>query len=176
MNTAKKLARLCPAPTPSTQVVVAAHKTEPKPAPVVVASNKPKPVPAPKRPETKQPTAAELTRIKEKQIRIMLSLWLRDWTSKNLQAYAKYYAPEFDGDGINRDDWLKKKAYLNKVYKEITVKALGINISVAGNKATVNFVQLYRSDWHRDKGKKLLELVFRQGRWLIVKEQWSALG
>lgn len=173
---ANQLAKLSPYPKETQQVMAAAvsdpaSKT-PKPAAAsssaISVDNKPSVSGA-------GASAAEIKRIKEKQIKVMLSLWLRDWANKDIAAYGKYYAAEFKGDGLNRKEWLEKKAYLNKVYKQITVKALGKKITIKGKRAKVSFVQLYRSDWHRDKGRKRLELIFRKGRWLITKETWQAL-
>ena len=109
------------------------------------------------------------------QIKAMLNSWLSAWQNKRLKQYMSFYARDFSGAGKNRREWRKHKAYLNRVYKKITVRAEEVNISVEGAKAKVTFVQHYRSDWHRDLGLKTLELARVKGRWLIRSEQWQKL-
>ncbi|MCB2226507.1 MAG: L,D-transpeptidase [Desulfarculaceae bacterium] len=109
------------------------------------------------------------------QIKAMLNAWLAAWQHKRLKTYMSFYARDFNSGGKNRRQWRKHKAYLNRVYKRISVRAEDVRISVAGDKAKVTFVQHYRSDWHRDLGLKTLELVRHKGRWLIRGEQWEKL-
>ena len=111
------------------------------------------------------------------QIREMLDGWLKAWEAKDLKKYMSYYAKDFrSASGMNRAQWAAHKAYLNRVYRRIRVKARRIRITlVQPDKAKVRFVQYYRSDWHRDVGIKELTLVKRNGRWLIVAESWRRL-
>ena len=128
----------------------------------------------PAAPEAK-PAAAAVVRDKSKEIEKMLALWIRDWQNKNLKRYIRHYSNSFHSNDMNRSAWLRHKAYLNKVYKVIRVKADKVNINVNGDKARVVFVQHYRSDWHRDVGIKELDLVYAKGHWRIQKESWRKL-
>ncbi|MCF8031571.1 MAG: L,D-transpeptidase [Desulfarculaceae bacterium] len=109
------------------------------------------------------------------QIKTMLNAWLKAWQGKRLKRYMSYYARDFRSSGKNWRQWRRHKAYLNRVYKKITVRVEDIQIKVHGSRATVSFVQHYRSDWHRDLGLKTLQLVQSKGRWLIRSEQWKKL-
>jgi murein L,D-transpeptidase YafK len=111
----------------------------------------------------------------EKQIHRAIEQWMAAWQAKKLKSYMSYYAADFKGDGKNRTQWRKRKAYLNKVYKQIQVRADKLSIKVKGNRAKVSFVQHYRSDWHKDVGQKTMVWMLIKGRWQIVREDWSRL-
>ena len=134
----------------------------------------PAPSKEPVKPSPK-PAATVKSRDKNQEIEKMLARWLRDWQSKNIKRYIGHYARRFHSNDMNRNAWRKHKAYLNRVYKVIRVKADKVNIKVDGNRARVVFVQHYRSDWHRDVGIKELDLVYSRGRWRIKKESWRKL-
>jgi hypothetical protein len=137
-----------------------APRIQPKPKPTVVAaaSRPAKPLVSP-----------------EKAVRKMLARWLRAWNRKNIRAYISYYDRSFKSGKMGRRAWRRRKAYLNRVYKIIRVKAKNVKVRVKGARARVSFTQHYRSDWHRDVGRKDLALVLRRGRWRIVSETWTAL-
>jgi murein L,D-transpeptidase YafK len=132
----------------------------------------PKLAPAPK-PAPAKPAAPPET--PDMKVRQTLAAWLKAWQAKNLRAYMRYYAPGFSGAGKDRRAWLRHKAYLNKVYKKITVRAENLKVRVKGRTARVSFVQHYQSDWHKDIGLKEMSLVHRKGRWQIIKEEWQSL-
>lgn len=111
----------------------------------------------------------------ENQIQRTIKQWMAAWQAKNMKRYMAYYAADFRGDGQNRTEWRKRKAYLNKVYKQITVSADKLNIKVKGDRAEVSFIQHYRSDWHKDVGKKTMVWVHKKGRWQILREDWNKL-
>ena len=111
----------------------------------------------------------------EAQIQAMLKGWLAAWQKKQLKQYMTYYARSFQGSGKNWRQWRKYKAYLNRVYKKITVSIKDVKIQVHGKTARVEFVQYYQSDWHRDVGLKRLELALVGNRWLIRSETWQKL-
>jgi murein L,D-transpeptidase YafK len=129
---------------------------------------RPEPAPAAK----PAPAAAPMP---EDQVRATLAGWIKAWQGKNMAEYITYYAPEFSGDGMNRNAWQKHKTYLSRVYKVIGVEAREVRVTVLGTKAKVVFVQHYRSDWHRDVGRKHLELVLKGGHWKITSERWEAM-
>lgn len=139
----------------------------------MLASWAPKP-PAPKPIKPEVPATAKSS--PEDQLKQAIKQWLAAWQAKKLKSYMSYYAPGFQGDGKNRTAWRKRKAYLNKVYKKISVQAKDLRIKLKGNQAQVSFTQYYRSDWHRDVGKKTMVWEFSKGRWRIVREDWSRLS
>jgi murein L,D-transpeptidase YafK len=139
----------------------------------MLASWAPKPkAPAPSQPASQaiKPAAGQ-----EDNIQRTIHKWLAAWQAKNLKAYMSYYAAGFTGDGKNRVQWRKHKAYLNKVYKNIRVRAANLRVKVKGNRAEVSFVQHYRSDWHQDVGRKTMVWELNKGRWQIVREDWNSM-
>jgi hypothetical protein len=184
---ARTLASWAPPLPPPPPVVVAAAKTAPPPAEPVVpaparepapAAQRPAPVAAPVPSAPAAPPAAPAASAKatpEDQLRQMLAQWVKAWEGKNLNSYISYYAPDFRAQGMDREAWRKHKAYLNNVYKIIGVEARDVRVEMVGTKARVIFTQHYRSDWHRDVGRKSLELVLRGGHWQITRENWEAL-
>jgi len=133
------------------------------------------PKPRTKAPPAPQPAKPAPQLSPERQVLATIQGWIKAWQSKNLGRYISYYAKSFKADDKNLRQWRRHKAYLNKVYREIEVSARDLKISVKGSRAEVSFVQHYRSDWHRDVGKKHLVLVNRGGRWRIVSETWQSL-
>lgn len=111
----------------------------------------------------------------QQKIQQMLAGWVKAWQAKNLRSYMQYYAPSFKSNNMNRRAWRRHKAYLNRVYKVIKVRVEDVKISIQGKQAKVSFVQHYRSDWHRDLGRKDLNLVYRRGKWQITSERWTRL-
>jgi adhesin transport system outer membrane protein len=106
----------------------------------------------------------------------MFKNWLRAWENKNLNNYMSYYANNFKSDkGQNYSAWKNHKAELFRVYKTIRIKADNLAIKFKNdNNAEITFKQYYRSDWTRDTGIKTLEIIKRNGRWLIMRESWIA--
>ncbi len=131
---------------------------------------------APRPAPTPPPKAKERAVDVDRQIHAMLHSWLSSWRRKELGLYISHYAREFKSGNMDRRAWRRHKAYLNKVYKKIDIKVRDLKIKVQGSRAKVSFVQLYRSDWHRDVGKKVLELVKERGKWRIISETWEKLG
>ena len=175
------------ADTPQAKLLASwAPPLPPAPAPVLVASAKPaapaeqrpapaaaikEPAPAPAAHQPQPPTKST----PEEHLRTMLAQWLKAWGSKNVNAYISFYATDFRSQGMDREAWRKHKTYLNNVYREIGVEAKNVKVEMVGTKARVTFTQHYRSDWHRDVGRKTLELVLRGGHWQIIRENWEAL-
>ena len=178
---AKLLASWAPPPKPAAVVVAAATpgpmaKSETAAEPVAEPAAPPVKTAAPeRRPAPPSPAAKTAPATPEDQLRGMLSAWIKAWQGKQLGEYISFYAPEFSSEGMNRQAWQAHKAHLNQVYKVIGVEARDVHIAMLGTKAKVTFVQHYRSDWHRDVGRKSLELVLKGGHWKIVSEHWEAL-
>ncbi len=122
-----------------------------------------------------KPTHPAAVSSPQRQVVAVVHAWLKAWQSKNLRRYMAFYAPEFRSGGFDRRAWRRHKAYLNRVYKIIRVRIEDLKVQVSGRRARVSFVQFYRSDWHRDVGRKELVLVKRRGRWRIVSETWHEL-
>lgn len=180
---ARLLASWAPPPRPAAVQVAAAQPTAvAKPAPRPEAAVKPAAAePERRAPAAPAPLAAPApppkapTATPEDQVRAMVSAWVKAWQGKHMGEYIGYYAPEFNSDGMNRQAWQAHKTHLSRVYKVIGVEARDVRVTILGTKAKVVFVQHYRSDWHRDVGRKHLDLVLKGGHWKIVHERWEAL-
>ncbi|MCF8097190.1 MAG: L,D-transpeptidase [Desulfarculaceae bacterium] len=125
---------------------------------------------AAKQSKKKAPAQDQATLIKP-----MLDAWISAWQNKQLNQYMSFYAKDFRGSGKNRRQWRRHKSYLNRTYKKITVRIQDLKIEVKGNRAMVSFIQRYSSDWHSDLGVKHLQLIFKDGRWLIRSEAWQKM-
>jgi hypothetical protein len=158
------------------------HRIKSWAPPVMVASQKKVAVAQPKKvktsaspPPAPKPQTAGKNKSPRGEVVDTLQDWIKAWSGKHLEAYLSFYAPEFKTDKMDIKAWGKQKAYLNQVYKKITVKADKVKVDIKGDRAKVAFRQYYRSDWHKDVGYKQLELVKRNGRWLIVSETWRPI-
>jgi hypothetical protein len=129
----------------------------------------------PPRPTPKPVPQVKTAQTDRDKLEMMFEAWLKEWNKKQIRRYIRHYARDFSADGLSRRQWYRKKAYLNKVYKVIRVRADEVEFKLDGKRASIRFIQHYRSDWHKDVGVKLLELVLRGDRWQIISETWQAL-
>lgn len=113
----------------------------------------------------------------EEDIKAFLTSWKTAWEKKDITGYMACYDKGFKSRGMNLDDWEKHRVKLNKRYDKITVdiSKLKIQSIASGERAKVSFIQKYRADSYRDKGKKTILLV-REGKdWRIVEEDWQLI-
>ena len=106
-------------------------------------------------------------------IKGLLTTWQKAWQDKDLTAYMAHYADDFVSRGMDRSAWQKKKARVNEKTNSMVVTISKVTIRLlTRTKATVSFVQDYRSDNYHDRGTKTLELMKRGGTWKITRETW----
>jgi murein L,D-transpeptidase YafK len=106
----------------------------------------------------------------------LISRWKKAWQDKDLNGYMTAYAEDFVSPGLDRDGWRRHKSEINRRYRKIRVEFSNVKIRLLSQKkATVSFVQEYRSDMYYDKGKKTIQLVKRNGKWKIKTEKWVTL-
>ncbi len=105
-------------------------------------------------------------------IKKSLQNWSGAWSSKNTDGYLNAYSPTFKPlDGTNKEAWaVKRKARISEK-GEINVAVQDPQININGNKATVVFKQVYKSDKLRDINQKTLEMVKVNGEWKIEREK-----
>jgi tetratricopeptide (TPR) repeat protein len=108
----------------------------------------------------------------QENIKKSLQNWSSAWSSKNTNGYLSAYSPSFKPiDGTEKATWeAKRKARINEK-GEINVSVQEPQINIKGNKATVVFKQVYKSDKLRDINQKTLEMVKVNGEWKIEKEK-----
>jgi murein L,D-transpeptidase YafK len=113
----------------------------------------------------------------ESDIKGFLSSWKTAWEKKDISGYMACYDKGFKSRGMNLDDWEKHRVKLNKRYDKITVDISKLKIQpiASGERAKVSFIQKYRADNYRDKGKKAILLVREGNYWRIAEEEWEPI-
>jgi adhesin transport system outer membrane protein len=169
----------CPTDIPAAYVPVPASLPAPeiKPlAPMVVI-----PAPVPMRAVTPAPLAASPEQAK-KEIAFAIDSWLKAWMAKDVKRYLDFYAPDFDASHSNysksydsksmaRTSWLAYRKRLITKPGEISVTASNLRIDmVSDTVANLKFTQDYRSADYNDKVDKVLQVVLKDGRWLVKTE------
>lgn len=110
----------------------------------------------------------------KKEIAEMVEDWLKAWSSMSIQAYASFYASDFQSQGgASRKSWLAYKERLNRKYDFIRVSQKNMKVKLEKNRATVSFVQTYACDQFKTTGRKKLILKREQKRWKIFRELWN---
>jgi hypothetical protein len=99
--------------------------------------------------------------------------WLAAWSSKNITAYAGFYADDFSSDGLGKKAWVKRKRQLSKKYNYITVTGMDFKVTKKKDRCEVRFFQNYESSSFSTQGTKHLKLVRRDGLWKISRENWK---
>lgn len=176
-NDGKPGITLTPCPTDIPAQYVAAVEPPPEPraampmvvAPVAVVT----PAPVPRLAQAGEP---------KKDIADMIDLWLKAWMAKDMQRYLSFYAPDFDAERSNysasynsksmaRASWLAyRKRFVTKP-GDVSVTASNIRVEMKSeNLAELHFNQDYRSNDYNDKVEKVLQVVKKDGRWLINRE------
>ena len=69
-------------------------------------------------------------------IRDIVEDWLQAWTSKDMDKYNSYYSREFNSDGLDKKQWIKRKRNLAKKYNYIEVFASDFQINNGKNCVT----------------------------------------
>ena len=72
--------------------------------------------------------------------------WIAAWSSKDAEAYLKFYHHNFRGRGMNYKRWVQYKTTLAKFYSEINVKIRNLKILSHGKYSVAVFEQAYRSN------------------------------
>ncbi|HUF81991.1 MAG TPA: tetratricopeptide repeat protein [Burkholderiales bacterium] len=187
-STTGRIASLTPAPRPDSVSKQPSRAAEPKtpstPAPVKdnarPAQPTPKPAPAPKAAEPAPPVPSPAPAPKaaspaRDQDEVMKSVnqWARAWSNNDVAGYLGYYAADFQAPkGESRDEWERKREALIAKPRRIQV---GINspkvtFTEAG-RATVTFLQHYRSGKLNVKTSKTLVMIKTGEKWLIQQER-----
>jgi murein L,D-transpeptidase YafK len=99
--------------------------------------------------------------------------WLTAWSSKDMDAYAGFYAPDFFSDGLGKKSWVKRKRQLAKKYNYITVTGKDFKIIENKDHSDVYFFQEYEASSFSTQGTKHLKLVRKGGLWMIFRENWK---
>lgn len=131
-------------------------------APVVTAKNT---LPAPA-----TPAAAPAAAAASGSLETVIANWARAWSSKDVDAYLAFYAPEYAPSGITRNDWEAQRRSRISAPKSIEVQISDLKVEQVGEMATATFRQAYRSDRHKSTASKTLTFALQDGLWRIVGE------
>ena len=99
--------------------------------------------------------------------------WVSAWEQKNFDVYAGFYGKNFEPAGFpSKDAWLKSRKQRLAKAGPLRITLQDINITVDGNRAVAEFMQIYSSPTYSDKVMKqlVLELEQENKQWVIVKE------
>ena len=102
----------------------------------------------------------------------VLQGWAAAWSRKDVKAYLAHYAPDFQTpNSMPRKAWETERQQRIEKPGKIQVSVDDIKISVAGDKATVKFRQVYKSASLNSNAGKTLVLIRVGGKWLIQQER-----
>ena len=122
--------------------------------------------PAPASPAS-PPTAAET----DKAIGEQVQRWAAAWQRKAIDDYLAHYAPDFQPAGkLAHADWLVQRRQRLSRPGTLSIGIDKLQVRQSGDTASARFQQTYRSDAQALVDNKTLELVRRNGQWLILRE------
>jgi len=107
---------------------------------------------------------------------IWLQGWKASWENKNIEEYIANYHENFKALKMNKSQWRNYKQGLNEKYESIRIKIFQPLILNHNDEYIVKFLQEYQSDLINDFGQKTLHVKSINGRFMILKEEWHALG
>ena len=97
--------------------------------------------------------------------------WASAWSERDVEGYLSHYSNNFSPrDNISLEEWKQQRHGRLRWRKFIEVKPSKYTINIAGDAATVNFDQYYKSDLFEDTIRKTLKFNHENGRWLITEE------
>lgn len=100
--------------------------------------------------------------------------WARAWSAKDVTGYLAAYSPGFvPPDGLSRAAWEAQRRQRISAPKQISVSVAQRDLLLDPDheRATIMFMQTYRSDRFNGSSWKVLDLRLEAGRWLIVAER-----
>ncbi|MEO8280842.1 MAG: tetratricopeptide repeat protein, partial [Ideonella sp.] len=104
-------------------------------------------------------------------VQAAVSAWATAWERKDMNGYFAAYVPGFSGGDGTSARWQegRRARIINKT--RISVELSGVTVELSGDdSAKVSFRQVYAADQLKASSRKQLELVKRNGNWLIRKE------
>lgn len=101
-----------------------------------------------------------------------VNAWAAAWSAQDTSAYLSFYSDDFEGlTGAARTAWESERSTRVSTPKYIQVSISNANIQFADNDhATVKFRQSYRASHLKISGKKTLQMIKINSKWLIQEE------
>ena len=100
--------------------------------------------------------------------------WSQAWSQKDLERYLSYYTSDFRWRNLDLQGWKKRKAWLNRRYRAISVQLRDIRLFRQGEMVLSTAEEIYRSDRFASHGFKHLYLVQNSVEWRILAEEWHS--
>jgi murein L,D-transpeptidase YafK len=97
--------------------------------------------------------------------------WAAAWSSMDVDAYLKFYSPDFYSRNMNITAWERYKRRLVKTYKTIQVTLSDLKVLRHGKYSVAIFMQHYRSDRYKADSLKRLYLVGEGSEAQILAEE-----
>jgi Flp pilus assembly protein TadD len=181
--------RVAARPTPAKPVSEPAEvkATEPKPVVVAAAPVAPTPPAPPVKPETPKATVTPPSAVtaaptpatkpaatgdSQTDIAKAVNQWAAAWAHKDVRGYLASYARDFKTpNGQARNKWEEERRSRIEKPKSIIVKLDGMKITANGDKASAHFRQHYEAGAFKATTSKTLDLIQRDGKWLIQQER-----
>jgi hypothetical protein len=107
------------------------------------------------------------------EVLVFVNAWVKSWSENNIPSYLGAYAPDFrTPKGEARAAWeAERKARIAKPRKiQVTLESPKVEFD-ENNRATVTFVQHYRSDTLKSSNAKTLVMTKVGDKWLIQQER-----
>jgi len=108
-------------------------------------------------------------------VRAYLQAWQKAWESKDIEQYQTFYSKDIRSQGLNYQDWMKRKAKYFQKPGDISVEISELEIIIEEDHIIAWFIQRYHSPTFEDVGSKELILVKADDMFQIKAERFSPL-
>jgi tetratricopeptide (TPR) repeat protein len=172
-----RVATPSPAPAPTQMAQAPAPKAAPTPAPTPAPAPAAKPTPTPTPTPTPSPAPAPaavpaVSTDASKEVLTAVSAWAAAWSNKDMKRYLDSYTGDYRAPGsASRSAWEADRRARIEGKAKIQVTVQSPKVTINGDTATVNFRQIYDSDRLDVASSKTLQMVRKDGRWLIREER-----
>lgn len=109
----------------------------------------------------------------KQQAKELVKEWLHAWSDEKMETYASFYSESFYSNGMNKDQWVRRKKRLSRQYRYINVTGRDYRVKKTGENLKVRFFQTYESSGYVAEGIKELTLVKEDQVWKIYRESWK---
>ena len=122
--------------------------------------------------EPVRPAPAKASGDAKADVTAAIDQWAAAWSRKDVKTYLAAYARDFKTPGgESRTAWDAERQKRIDKPGTIQVSYENLQITVDGDAATAKFRQHYKSASLKTSSNKVLQLVKRDGKWLIVQER-----
>ena len=107
-------------------------------------------------------------------IQAFIDNWRKSWEEKDITTFASFYSEKYYNfkNKENKEKFIKKKEYLAKRYKTISVKVEKPAFYYSPTYSVIQFKQIYKSSSYYSEGIKNLYLKKEKGKYKILTESF----